>query len=81
MSDLEALFAAQAEVRRWRAEVENASARRDLALMRQHMAHLLSQHEPVHSLGLDRERLRLALQFVQHGSEPRLMNDLKELLK
>ena len=79
MNDLMALYAANDKVARWRAESENASARLELAKISENCAHLLSQHEPVNSLGLDRERLRLALGFVNHGDTSRLMRDFEEL--
>ena len=79
MSDLSALFAEQEKVARWKAESENASARYELALMRKNCAHLLSQHEPVAALGLDRERLRLALRYVMHGDLGRMNRDFEEL--
>jgi len=77
VSDLSVLFSREEEVRRWSAERESASAQLDLAKVRKNCAHLISQHEPVASLGLDREALRLALQYVQHGDENRLMRDLE----
>jgi len=76
-NDLSVLFSKEEEVRRWQAERENASARLDLAQIRKNCAHLISQHEPVASLGIDREMLRLALQYVQHGDEKRLIRDLE----
>jgi len=79
MSDLSVLFDAENSVRRWRAESENASARLELAMMHKNIAHLISQREPIAGLGLDRERLRLALRFVVHGNEARLANEFEEL--
>lgn len=76
MSDLGSLFSAQAEVRRWRAESENASARLELARVRESIAFLISQHEPVASSGVDREKLRHLLSFVQHHDVARLGRDL-----
>ena len=77
--DLTRLFQAEDKVLRWRAESENASGRLELAKMRRNMAQLLSQHEPVASLGLDRERLRLVLDFVSHGDEARLQREFTAL--
>lgn len=79
MSDLAALFHCQDVTKRWRAESENASARMELAQHNERMAYLLSQQEPVESLGLDRERLRLALSYVKHGDLDRLQRGLLEL--
>lgn len=77
MSDFATLMSRQNETVRWRVEVENAAARLELAKIRERMAYLISQHEPVNSLGLDRERLRLALRYLEHGNLTRLENELK----
>ena len=79
MSDLTRLFDAQADVRRWSAERENADARLDIAQMRQRAAFLISQFEPVKSLGLDRARLRLVLGYIEHGDLDRLAREHTEL--
>ena len=72
MNDLSVLFQEQDRVARWKAEVENATARLQIARMNEHIALLISQHDPVASLGLDRERLRLALNYIRHGELSRL---------
>jgi len=72
MSDLSHYLNAKDRTARWRAEWENASARMELAQHEERMALLMSQQEPVATLGLDREALRLALQFVRHGDLARL---------
>lgn len=77
MSDLANLFARQTETKRWAAEHENASARYDLAKMQERIAYLISQHQPVADLGLDREALRAALRYVQHGDEARMRREWK----
>ena len=77
-NDLLALFRAHDEVARWSAERENASARLELAHMRARMAYLLSQHEPVHSLGVDREKLRALLAYVKHGDLARMKRNYEE---
>lgn len=79
MSDLENLYHAQEHTRHWRAECENASARLELAQWKERMAQLMSQYQPVASLELDRERLRLALEFVRHGDIRRLDRDFADL--
>lgn len=43
--------------KRWKAERENADARLELARMRECCRLLISQHDPVASLGLDRAAL------------------------
>lgn len=78
-NDLGRLFSAHEQVKRWTAERENASARLELAQIRERSAHLLSQHEPVASLGLDREALRVALNFLAHGDLHRLGREHEEL--
>ena len=79
MSDLNALYFAQECTARRRAESENAGARLELAQHTERMAHLLSQHEPVGSLGLDRERLRVVFGFIKHGDLPRLEREFLAL--
>lgn len=76
--DLQALFSAQEEVRRWRAESENASARLQLATAKEARAALLSNHEPVASLGMDREALRILLSFTVHGDTKRMHREVAE---
>lgn len=74
--DLGALFSAQGEVARWRAERENASARLELARAKESRAFLLSQHEPLASLGIDREVMRKLLSFTAHHDKERLLREL-----
>lgn len=64
---------------RWRAERENASARLQLAERDRAAALLVSQHEPVHSLGIDRNALRVLLAYVSHGDAPRMQRELAAL--
>lgn len=71
MSDLQKLFNAQDITARWRAESEGASARLEIAQIKERAAYLISQHEPVASLGLDREALRAALSYLWHGDAQR----------
>ena len=63
------------EVRRWESERENATARLELARIRECCKLLVSQHDPVHSLGIDRDALRILLEFVQHHDVKRLRRD------
>lgn len=65
------------EVRRWESERENATARLELARIRECCKLLVSQHDPVHSLGIDRDALRILLEFVQHHDVKRLWRDCK----
>ena len=78
MNDLSVLFQAEDHVLRWKAEMENAMARYELAQTRKRIAYLISQHEPVNSLGINRERLRLVLAYIQHGDLQRLERDFEE---
>ena len=77
--DLARLFSAQKDVARWKAEHENASARLELARTNDARALLLSQYEPVSSLGIDREALRVLLNFTVHHDTARLNRELKDL--
>ncbi len=79
MSDFNDYMGKQEVTRRWKAECENAAARREIAQRNERAAMLISQHEPVASLGLDRERLRLALRFLVHGDAARLEREHHEL--
>jgi len=78
--DLQRLFSAEGDVRRWRAESENAGARLQLARADEARAFLLSQHEPVASLAVDRCALRVLLSFTQHCDKDRLRREVAELL-
>lgn len=77
--DLQRIFSAQESKRRWRAERENASAHVELATVDEGCAALLSSHEPVASLGIDRKVLRVLLHYVRHGDIARRDRDLSEL--
>lgn len=79
MNDLSALFDAQERVRRWNAEGENAEARLTLARTDVARAYLLSQREPVASLGIDRDVLRALLAFTAHHDESRLTRELEQV--
>lgn len=81
MSDLATLFSAQGDVRRWSAERENASARLDIARSNEACAHLLSSHEPIASLDINREVMRVLLSYVRHADRARLTRELAELPK
>lgn len=75
MSDLSILFYREEEVRRWRAESENASARLELAQIRKRMAFFISQHEPLHGLNLDREAVRKVFTFIERGTFDRTLEE------
>lgn len=77
MSDLELLFKAEEKVNRWEAECNYASAQLDLALIRRNMRHLISQHEPLNSLGVDRDKLRAIFSYVEHGDIMRLEKEVR----
>ena len=66
--------------RRWMAERENAEARLELARTRECCRLLVSQYDPVFSLGIDRERLKVLLDFVQHHDPARLRRECEALL-
>lgn len=66
--------------RRWTAERENAGAQLELALTRECCRLLVSQCDPVHSLGIDRDALKVLLDFVQHHDTHRLRRECEALL-
>jgi len=65
--------------RRWIAELENATARLELARTRECCALLVSQYDPVFSLGIDRAKLKVLLDFVQHHDPARLRRECETL--
>ena len=66
-------------VRRWIAERENANAQIELARMKECCNLLLSQNEPVESLGVDRNALKVLLDFVRHHDLDRLRRDAEKV--
>lgn len=68
------------DVARWKAERENATARLDLAQTQACCRLLLSQYDPVFKLGIDRKKLKVLLDFVQHHDPARLQREVEELL-
>ena len=81
MSDLSRLFHNQDITRRWSAENDNASARLQLAQRDERMSYLISQHEPLAKMDLDREKLRLLFHYIKHGNMDRLERDLNTTTK
>ena len=79
MIDFARLMIDEEAVRRWRAEHENASARLEIANARRNCSFIISQHEPVAKLGIDREKLRAVLAFVWHGDVARMERDFAKL--
>lgn len=70
------------EVARWKAERENATARFEIAGIKRRRVELIMQHDPANYLGIDRDRLRLALDYVViHGDLLRLRREFEELTK
>lgn len=70
---------ARERINRWKAEHENATARLELARRDEVAALLVSQHEPVHSLGIDRNALRVLLAYLTHRDVPRMQRELAAL--
>lgn len=66
-TDFASYLQRQTETKLARAEHEASSVRIELRLMRERCAELMSQHEPVNGLGLDRELVRQVLHYVQCG--------------
>jgi len=69
-----------ADAKRWEAERENASAQLELARMRECCALLVSQYDPVFTLGIDRVKLKVLLDFVQHHDTARLRRECEALV-
>ena len=70
---------AQETTRRRRAESEAAAAHLELARRDELAAMLVSQEEPVHTLGIDRNALQAVLAFLVHGDQHRLVRDAAAL--
>ena len=68
------------EVRRWEAERENANARLALARTKECCRLLVSQYDPVHILGIDRDALEVLLNFVTHHDPDRLRREVEAYL-
>jgi hypothetical protein len=66
-------------VRRFRAEREAATASLELALTRECSKLLITQHEPVASLGIDRKALQILLDFLHHHDSERLRREIEEM--
>ena len=66
--------------RRWVAEKENAQARLELARTKECCKLLMSQYDPVFSLGINRDALKVLLDFVQHHDPMRLRRDCERFL-
>jgi len=79
MSDFAVYLASKDQTKRWEAERENASARLELAQINERCAMLVSQHQPVSEMEIDRERLRLILSFLRHGDTARLNREFTAL--
>lgn len=75
MSDLARYFHSHDIVARWRAECENASARLEIACIKERACELRSQSEPLHSLtGGDwemRDKINAAVFYVLNGRFPK----------
>ena len=68
------------DVKRWEAERENASARLELVKIKRCQEFLISQHEPVFSLGIDRTKLQVLLSFLGHRDTARLRRECEVLI-
>lgn len=67
------------EVKRWKAERENASARLEIATAKECCNLLISQYDPVASLGINRDQLKVLLSFIWHADTSRLRRDCEKL--
>jgi hypothetical protein len=66
-NDFDTYMHRQTETKLARAESNAASINVELRLMRERCAELMSQHEPLAGLGVDRELVRQVLHYVQCG--------------
>lgn len=66
--------------RHWTAARDNASSQLELARVRECCRLLVSQYDPVASLGIDRDALKVLLSFVQHHDTARLRRECETLL-
>lgn len=67
MSDFENYMMAQERTRTARAKHEAATSTLNLCIFQERCAELVSQHEPIASLGVDRDALRKIIQFIYRG--------------
>lgn len=67
LNDFAAYLHRQTETKLARSESNAASVTVELRLMRERCAELMSQSEPLDSLGIDREAVRQVLHYVQCG--------------
>ena len=67
MSDFQNYMLAKEQTAVARANHEAATATLSLCIFRERLAELISQHEPIESLGVDRDALRKIVQFIYHG--------------
>lgn len=65
--DFSNYMSAQAATAKARIEYNRASSQIDYLQMRERCAELLSQHQPLAGLEIDREKVRKVLSFVQCG--------------
>ena len=74
------LFNAQDNVRLWRNAVESAQANLEVAKVKANCNLLLSQHDPVNKMNIDREKLKMIFSFLWHGQLDRLQRDFESFL-
>ncbi len=66
--------------RHWAAARDSATAQLELTRTRECCRLLVSQHDPVFSLGIDRAALKVLLDFVQHHDTARLRRECEALI-
>lgn len=79
--DLQRLFNAGLRVDSARHRRDHADTLLDLERSRECIHFLLSQHEPVASLGVDREALRVLLSYIQHNDKARMNREVQQFLE
>lgn len=67
MSDFGAYMNAKERTATARAKHDAATATLNLSIFQERCSELISQHEPIASLDVDRDALRKIVQFIYHG--------------
>lgn len=67
MSDFAAYMRAKTVTAEKRARYDHAAAALELAIMKERCAEILSQHEPLNTLGIDRDAAAKLIQFIHRG--------------
>jgi hypothetical protein len=75
MGDFVQFMRAKEVTEKYYAQYDAAGAHLEKARMEERCAQLLSQHEPVASIGIDREKLRVIIDFIKTGRYEEVIKD------